>query len=159
MLKLKKHLYQKVKKDPQAKIAYNETCRLYKQTIIRNNKKLEQKAIKSLNKKTFFGYVRRKLKTPTTFPPLINDSNEVFIQPEDKANAFNNYFSKSFIIDDNNLPTFCPNQNLTQIPPMNDREITPDMVTKSIANLKMLCVTNTRWRYRNFSEDNIKHFF
>ena len=66
--------------------------------------------------------------------PLMNGSNEVFIDSEEKANALNEQFTTVFIQDDNNKPSFSSSE--TTAPLMECPIITPSMVTDSIRNLK-----------------------
>ena len=135
LIKQKKILYRKTKTDPTAKVQYKELDKVYKSAVKNFNTEFEKKILKNNNKKSFFGYINKKLRSRSQIPPLVND-DEVVIDPFEKAQLFNSYFSSVFTKDDGKLPTQIPYQHINFKNPMNPVVITTFEVIKSIANLK-----------------------
>jgi hypothetical protein len=137
ILKTKKLLYKRINKDPISKSLYKDIDKIYKQAIRNYNSDLEYKILSHQNKKSFYGYINRKLRTNSHLPPLLDDNNNIIVDPEDKAELLNAQFSSVFTQDDGIKPKVRnPLFTSTQISPMEDIVISPSDIIKSISNLK-----------------------
>ena len=136
LAELKRKVYQLTKIDSIWKITYKNIDSLYKQKVYNYNKYLEERVLNSKNKKQFYGFINRKLKTQTFLPPMIDNNKCLITDPLEKANLINNYFSSVFTKDDNQTPILRypeDHEAITTMPPVT---ITPSVVNRSIKHLK-----------------------
>ena len=136
LLNIKKRAYKRAKKDPNFKEFYVNIDKQYKEAIRQHNRKIEHKVMTSKNKKGFYSYVKKKLKSPTILPPMKDENSNTHIHPEEKANLLNNYFSKVFIKGDNQTLPPHPIRDTKTIEDMPFFQITPKMVIDAISSMK-----------------------
>ena len=139
---LKNLLYKQTKADPSIKPLYKDLSIVYKKSISNFYLGRESTVLSSPSKKTFFGYINHKLKARSQLPPLIDNNNQLVMEPENKAELLNNQFTSVFITDDGKTPSLSYSDILTNVSEMADLDITVDMVTKAISSLKT-SVSNT----------------
>ena len=87
------------------------------------------------NKKSFFGYVNRKLRSRKNLPPLKDNNNGIVMDPEKKAELLNSQFSTFFTEDDGGLPTIQSNF-FSFLPQMRHIEINPTVIKNAIDKIK-----------------------
>jgi hypothetical protein len=136
LLNLKKKIYQKIRVDPTAKRAYKEIDIVYKKAVLHHNKIQEHVIMNSNNKKAFYNHINKKLKTSTPLPPMFDENSNICIDPEEKANLLNEYFSKVFTPDDNQKPQLFLSKHQNTIKKMPSLDITASMVINATFNLK-----------------------
>ena len=128
-------LYNLSKSDSSAKKVYNELDKAYRHAVSSHIYRKEQQVLSSNNKKMFYGYINRKLKSNRSLPPLLDDNNVIVMESEQKAELLNTKFSKVFISDNSVYPDF-----QYQLPPnlssMSEIIITPSKVNNAINRLK-----------------------
>ena len=134
LLNQKKKTYKLLKSNPALKDTYKSLEKAYKVSVKAHFTTIEDKVMRSSDKKCFYGYIKKKLHTNTQLPPLLNNNGELLLDPADKANLLNTQFSKVFLRDDNSsveLSSLFPN-----IINMPDVFITAEDVASSIRSLK-----------------------
>ena len=136
LLHLKNLLYKRTKLDSSIKPLYKELCHVYKVTVSNFYINKERNVLCSSNKKSFFGYINRKLKSKSQLPPLVNDNNEIVMDPLHKAELLNAQFTSVFKKDDGSVPPISYSGILKNISFMDDFEITVQHVNKAISSLK-----------------------
>ena len=114
---------------------YKSLCKKYKTTVANFHNDKENNVMHSNNKKLFYSYIKKKLRTPLDLPPLLNNNGELLFDPVDKANLLNSTFAKVFSKDNNQTyPTLSPHkQNFDNMP---HREISTQDILFSIKRLK-----------------------
>ena len=136
-IKLKVYRYQKT--DPSYKSLYINLDKLYTRAVKNHNKFIEQKILACNNKKSFYGFINRKLHKRSHIPPLINSSSAVITEPKDKADLLNTQFSSVFQIDNNDTnPSLFIKNKLQQMVPMGPIRISPSSYQRLYLNLKVL---------------------
>ena len=124
-----------MKQDPSLKDKYKQISKQYKESVAEYIAKKEKKIQNTGNKKLFYSHINRKIRNRSILPPLHNSSNEIIIDPVQKANLLNNHFTSIFTVDsDPNLPFLPPFTNA--FPGMSDIVISPKDVISAIQNLK-----------------------
>ena len=137
LAEIKNKVYKRIKTDSSYKILYKSLDSLYKLAVKNHMKYIEHKVLATRNKKSFYGFINRKLQQRSYLPPLINSSSETITEPKDKANLLNNQFSSVFVTDDDTTsPSMYINDKLEQMLPMEPVTITPSMVSEAIFRLK-----------------------
>lgn len=139
---LKLQLYKITKSDSTVKPLYKDLCNAYKYTVNNYYINKEQKVLSSSNKKSFFGYINKKLKSKHQLPPLLNNNGKILTDSIDKAEQLNNHFVSIFKQDNGNLPPISNLTFLDNITPMQNIVITAQQVKKTISLLKN-SVSNT----------------
>ena len=136
LLRRKKSLYKLSKTNASYKKLYKEIDKQYRSAIKNHTNILEKKVMQCNNKKSFYGYINRKLHQKHILPPFV-DSNAGFItESKDKANLLNQQFSSVFINDDGQKPPIFSQNFLGSITQMDDFHITPSDVSQALARLK-----------------------
>ena len=134
---IKGKVYKRQRTDSSYKTLYKSLDRLYSIAVKNHMKAVEQKVLSSNNKKSFFGFINRKLHKRSYIPPLKKSTSETIVDSKEKANLLNQHFSSVFLTDDD---TTCPslyiNDKLDQMSPMGPVIITPSMVSEAIARIK-----------------------
>ena len=136
LLTTKQMLYKRIEIDSTSKHLYNEISKLYKRAISQYRFFSEQNILQNGSKKSFYGYINKKIHTRIQLPPLIDKHNNIIIEPQEQADLLNSQFVSVFTSDNGITPTIknLSFQNYTHT--MEDIEITPDLVVKSVNNLK-----------------------
>ncbi len=136
ILKLKKLLYKSIKSDPEAKLLYKDLNKVYKEKISHFLFNSEEMLLSTGSKKSFYGYIKRRLKTRTTLPPFINNNRDVIVDSYEKADLLNTQFSSIYIQDNGKLPEISSSSIPPNLTPMNPIVINPSLVEKAISKLK-----------------------
>jgi hypothetical protein len=135
ILKEKRKLYILSKSDNTYKAAYNEQVKKYKHAIKRYKQHCEQKIVTRKNSKVLYNYMKSKLQTRHNIPPLIQQNQEVCLDPITKANLLNNTFSKVFLKDDRHTPTPSLTTN-THIIPQSMNSVSKQDILNAIQRMK-----------------------
>ena len=136
MLNLKKQLYKRTKFDPTSKLLYKELCKCYKKAVNLYFSNIEQEIITTSNKKSFYSYINRKLKSRSTLPPLVDTNDKIVIDPYEKANLLNTHFSSIFQHDNLTKPSLSPLNFPTNLLPSKKLVITNTQTIQAISKLK-----------------------
>ena len=112
---LKNLLYKQTKTDLSVKPLYKDLCLVYKKSVYSYYLGKENAILSSPSKKTFFGFINRKLKARSQLPPLLDNTNQLVTEPKDKAEMLNKQFKKVFITDNSNTPSLSCSDILTAI--------------------------------------------
>ena len=89
-----------MKSNPLLKEKYKNLEKEYKKAVLKHTKSVENKIVKSGNKKVFYGYVNKRLHTKTNLPPLIDNNGSLILDSKQKADYLNKHFSSIFLKDD-----------------------------------------------------------
>ena len=135
LLRDKKRTYRQMKIDPSLKEKYKSLDKLYKKAVKNYFKSYEENIVKSANKNMLHSYIKKKLKTTSYLPPLINSNGTMTLDPQDKANTLNSLFSSIFLDDDSSDPPKLPPWK-TNFPTMPSFLITSEDIVDAIKNLK-----------------------
>jgi hypothetical protein len=95
-----KRLYRKFKKtnDENIKAIYKEVGKEIRSEIRQSYFRRENEILQSKNERSFWQYVRSKLKFKPTIPAL-KEGNQIITDDKQKAEAFNEYFCSVFTVD------------------------------------------------------------
>ena len=134
LLNKKKNIYRRLKTDSSLKMEYNTVDKLYKKSVKAYFKSYEEKVTSSLNKNMFYSYVKKKLNSPSYLPPLLNPDGSTTLDPGDKANTLNSFFSSVFLSDSSSVSPKLSTWN-TNFETMPFFVITSKDVTEAISSL------------------------
>ena len=75
---------------------------VYKKSISSFYLGKESAILSSPSKRTYFGFINHKLKARSQIPPLLDNTNQLMMEPENKAKLLNKQLKRIFITDDGN---------------------------------------------------------
>ena len=101
LLKKKHSLYKQSKSDSSLKKAYKDASINYDQAVNSWHDTFESNLCKDPSSKKLNGYIKKKLKSRHTIPPIEKDDHSLIFTDLNKANAFNTAFQNFFTIDNN----------------------------------------------------------
>ena len=136
ILDQKKYYYKQSKLDSSKKETYKHYEKLYKKEALKHHQKLEQKIIYSKNNNSFYGYINKKLHSPSSIPPLKSKEGEIILNSVDRANLFNTCFTEVFISDNNITPRLLDSARFDVVTEMPDVVVTSSDVKRAISSLK-----------------------
>ena len=87
-------LYKQTKADPSIKPLCKDLCLVYKKSVYSFYLGKESAIISSPSKKTFFGFINRKLKARSQLPPLLDNANRLVTESRNKAELLNKQFER-----------------------------------------------------------------
>ena len=124
-----------MKIDHSLKNKYKSLDKLYKKAVKNYFKSHEENISNSSNKNMLHSYIKKKLKSTSYLPPLINSNGSMTIDSQDKANTLNSLFASIFLDDDSSNPPKLPpwKTNFRNMPPF---LITSEDIIDAIKNLK-----------------------
>ena len=105
--------------------------------IIRNKKNETEKNImtyRKSNPKMFYAHVNRAKKTKSKIGPLVNENNDIIIDPKEQATIMNTYFASVFTRTVGEPPT--PRELTDGSEELTEIRITPENVMAAIEKLK-----------------------
>ena len=105
--------------------------------LIRNKKKETEKNIvkyRKSNPKMFYSHINRAKKTKSRIGPLMNEKNEIIIEPQEQAKIMNEYFSSVFTTTQDEPPT--PRELPDGSEELTEIDITAQLVNDAIGKLK-----------------------
>ena len=131
----KKKLYKLSRTDPILKEEYRRLDKQYKMESKKFFNSLENKTLSSGNPKGFYNFVNKRLKSNDVIPPLIKDSKTILIDPHEKAELLNNFFTQCHLKDDGGIADGCLSEKdiTVKMPKIN---LTPEDVLYAIKKLK-----------------------
>ena len=106
LLKTKHQLYKKSKSHHSFKQEYKIAVKQYETAVNSWYDSMESNLCKDPCSKKFYGYVKSKLNTRHSIPPLKGPNSSLIFEDTDKANAFNTAFQKFFTADNNHNMNF-----------------------------------------------------
>ena len=125
----------KTTNNPALKQKYTRLASEIKKLITALDIEREEKIIKANNLGSFFKFVNGKLSSNDGIAPLFDESGNLIMSDNGKANILNDYFKSVFTIDDGVLPQF-PSRFRHTIDTINDVDINPEIICRIIKNLK-----------------------
>ena len=107
ILNRKKRVYKLLKTNPSLKERYKSLEKDYKKAVKNHLKTVEEKIANSGNIKYFYSFVKKKLHSSSTLPPLLNNNGQLLLEPSEKANALNYHYSTvTYNCDQNSFDFF-----------------------------------------------------
>ncbi len=134
MHRRQKMLYKKYKKrkDPNTFRLYQDAARVARQSKRNFIAQKESKLVQNKNFNSFFRYVRSKLSYKASVPCLTDETGEILLSRDEKAAAFNRFFTSVFTVDDGKRLSFPTRLNET-FPDCID--LSPEIVFKHLLKL------------------------
>jgi len=107
----KRLLWNKVKLFPcntEYRSKYRHHVFEWRKLVRQRDKDVEERIVESNNLGAFYRYINKRIVNRSDIGAITNDTGRVLIEEDEKANAFNDYFSSVRVKDDNIIPV-CTN--------------------------------------------------
>jgi hypothetical protein len=93
----------------------------------------EERIVESGDIRLFFSYIKRKMKSCRSIPPLLNYDRTLIVDTQEKTNVFCNFFASTFTSDDGQLPNVSKSVNSET--EFSCVHFTPEVVTRTLKSL------------------------
>jgi len=119
--------------------AYRKASREAALEIRRAKRSFEKKLAKNIDtdKRSFYAYVRSRARSKSTVGPLVDNSGDIAVLPQEMANKFNQYFASVFTSENlSDIPTADHLINESNCVKLLNNEITENIVKQKLDRLR-----------------------
>ena len=132
LLQIKLKTYKEFKKDKSLKFKYKRVVKDYELAVAKWHDESELNLCKNPSTKKFYNYVKKKINSHTSIPPLTDNKGKLWTTDNQKAEAFNKFFQSVFTTDNGKNLNLSPKS----CKPMENFYFTQEDIISAMQNMK-----------------------